>query len=1094
MSDLEILKLIEKELRITLEQKSRLEFGRIDEEDVDSLEKEKANSGFVVNEKNQITSISLNACQISNLEIIVQLLKKITQLKGLILSKNDIKNLASLSQLKHLTALDLSHNQISDIAALTELTELQGLFLNNNNVSDIGSLRGLKNLTYLGLSYNQIKKISPLKELDKLNHLNLSSNKIDDIAILNQLPNLTFLDLGRTGTSNINPLKNCKKLISLNLEENSISDIEPLATLFQLTDLMLLENKIEDVSPLSNLNNLIDLNLARNKISSILPLSGLKNLSSLWLLGNPIKGHKILSEFTNLQYLSLGENNLTSISFLKDLTKLKRLDLQENRLKNISPLKNLRNLTSLNLEENNISEILGIQHLKSLEKLQLQNNPIVNLPNWITEFNMDIKWDRFNNEGKYISFFENPLNSPPAEIVKKGKKAIFRYFEKIKIEGVDFIYEAKLTLVGEGSAGKTSLQKRLLNDKAVLPRKDKRTRGIEIKDWQFLKEKGKIQIAHIWDFGGQDVYYPVHRFFITENSVFVLLASTRQTHHNFDYWIPTIYQFGNKSPIILGQTCHEGNKISWNDLGTFIGNQNFNIIKTQALPYYELNLPNKNEGLKKIRQVIINQIVSLPHYGKGVPKSWIIVRATLIEESKISACISFDRFKEICKLASPESFTKIADITDCCQFLHDIGIVLWYSGNEELKEWVILQPEWAMSAVYKIIDDDEIQKRRGNILAKDFNRLWEESFYESKHNILKRMLEIFKIAFPKKHRQQDYIIPARLLSMPSERKWKDTELFLRLEYYYEFMPRGLVNQVSAELSRYIISGEEVWNNAVNFAFDNNTAQCQIEEDFYKRKITIKANGKDARSLIILVMNTLKNITDEYKGIKPEIYVPCTCTKCRKDIRPTTFIYDKLLEWSSKRENAKAICNESGENLFIDELLYNVGLPNIGKEVKNKNERKSNKKLNLFISYSKHDVQYLNDFQDHLITLKNEGLIVFDCREIEFGKEWDKEIKQKIEDCDILACLVSVKFLNTDYITKIEIPKAIEQHKTIIPIIIKACDWENSELGKYQAAQRGKVVSLDDNLQLLGKIKSKTEEEMAGFWTSIIKELRKKIFN
>lgn len=37
----------------------------------------------------------------------------------------------------------------------------------------------------------------------------------------------------------------------------------------------------------------------------------------------------------------------------------------------------------------------------------------------------------------------------------------------------------------EGSAGKTSLQKRLINAKAALPKSDSRTRGIEVIDWKY---------------------------------------------------------------------------------------------------------------------------------------------------------------------------------------------------------------------------------------------------------------------------------------------------------------------------------------------------------------------------------------------------------------------------------------------------------------------------------------------------------------------------------------------------------------------------------------------------------------------------------
>src|SRR5690606_10096036 len=125
-----------------------------------------------------------------------------------------------------------------------------------------------------------------------------------------------------------------------------------------------------------------------------------------------------------------------------------------------------------------------------------------------------------------------------------GNGAVLRFFDRVEKEGQDKIYEAKVTFVGEGRAGKTSLINRLLDSKSQLPSEDKRTRGIFIKDWEFKKQTNVKHIAHIWDFGGQDVYYPVHRFFLTENSVFVLLASSRQNTHDFDYWIPTIFQFG----------------------------------------------------------------------------------------------------------------------------------------------------------------------------------------------------------------------------------------------------------------------------------------------------------------------------------------------------------------------------------------------------------------------------------------------------------------------------------------------------------------------------------------------------------------------
>ncbi|WP_431212068.1 COR domain-containing protein [Puia sp. P3] len=119
---------------------------------------------------------------------------------------------------------------------------------------------------------------------------------------------------------------------------------------------------------------------------------------------------------------------------------------------------------------------------------------------------------------------------------------------------------------------------------------------------------------------------------------------------------------------------------------------------------------------------------------------------------------------------------------------------MWYSNNEELREWVVLQPGWIMNAVYRIIDDVELQNRHGLILPADFERLWSDGFYKGRQNVLKKMLQVFKIIFPQKTKKNTFILPARLLSIPKESIWPRDGVSLRLQYDYVFMPRGLVNQ------------------------------------------------------------------------------------------------------------------------------------------------------------------------------------------------------------------------------------------------------------------------------------------------------------
>ena len=956
--------------------------------------------------------------------------------------------------------------------SLDSQNNIIGIYLNelsNEKVNIIiPILEKFNSLKHLGINYSQIRNIEAFERITTLTQLSLSSNSIEDASFLRKLSSLRELSLSFNQISDISFISNLKQLRSLDISYNKISNLSPLAKIKSINQFICRGNSLTDISALKELTNLAILDLSENMIIDISPITSLTNLTRLVLHKSNLKNIDFLSKLTNLKELFLGENLIQEIKSIQHLFNLKALYIFDNKITDISPLKNI----------------------PGLEILNVANNKIKNIESWILNWNMEVYLDS-KSEG--ISLKGNPLKSPPPSTIQQGKEAVRRYFKKIKDQGLDYIYEVKLTLVGDGNSGKTSLQIRLIDTKGKLPEEDKRTRGIKIHDWVFKNLGGNKHIAHIWDFGGQDVYYPVHRFFLTENSVFLLLASTRISNHNFDYWIPTIYQFGGDSPILIIQTCHDGNRATWNDLNTYLANQNFNIIKTKLKPYYELNLIKKNEGLKQLKESIITQMTSLDHYGKGVPISWVTVREELISESKKHSVISFEHFEELCRNLDNENFKNLIDIEDCAKFLHSIGIILWYSDIDDLKNVVVLRPDWAMNAVYKIIDDSKIQKREGLIEKEDFDRLWKDSIYLGKHDVLKKMLQVFKIAFPKKHRKQDFIIPARLLSMPAEARWTNSDNSLRMVYKFDFMPKGLVNQLSAELSRYIITNQ-VWNNAVNLSKDSNRGNCQVEEDLYNRTLKIKSKGKDARSLAIMVMNALEDIVEEYKGVHPSILLQCTCKQCINTDEPEIFSYEKLLKKAEYNEGAVVTCNVSDEIFLIEELLQNAGLP-IKKFEDNKisGNIKMKKNSKLFISYSKYDEDYLKDFEDHLITLKEEGLITFNCREIELGREWDKEIKKEIADCDIMVCLVSVKFLNTDYITKIEIPKAIEQSKIIIPIIIKACDWENSTLGKYQAAQRGKVLSLDNNQRLLGKIKGNTEEEKAAFWTDIIKEFRKKLF-
>ena len=64
-----------------------------------------------------------------------------------------------------------------------------------------------------------------------------------------------------------------------------------------------------------------------------------------------------------------------------------------------------------------------------------------------------------------------------------------------------------------------------------------------------------------------------------------------------------------------------------------------------------------------------------------------------------------------------------------------------------------------------------------------------------------------------------------------------------------------------------------------------------------------------------------------------------------------------------------------------------------------------------------------------------------------GVQGDVYKRQELSEADVVLFLASTAALATDYITRHEIPKALELHTTsktvVVPVILEACRWEQS---------------------------------------------------
>lgn len=110
---------------------------------------------------------------------------------------------------------------------------------------------------------------------------------------------------------------------------------------------------------------------------------------------------------------------------------------------------------------------------------------------------------------------------------------------------------------------------------------------------------------------------------------------------------------------------------------------------------------------------------------------------------------------------------------------------------------------------------------------------------------------------------------------------------------------------------------------------------------------------------------------------------------------------------------------------------------------------------VFISYSRADSTWLTKIQKALAPLSRSRPIEFwDDTKIKPGMEWRKEIEAALGRARIALLLVSADFLASDFINNHELPPLLDRAAAdgvrIIPVLLRPCLFQLSELSKYQA--------------------------------------------
>ena len=179
--------------------------------------------------------------------------------------------------------------------------------------------------------------------------------------------------------------------------------------------------------------------------------------------------------------------------------------------------------------------------------------------------------------------------------------------------------EVKLLLVGRGGAGKTSIVRRLRENK--FSRTQKETRGITIKTWQLACGNEEIR-ANVWDFAGQVITHSPHQFFLTHRSVYILVLTGREDSQTADaeYWLKLIKAFGTdrqngeSSPVIVALNKWESHHFR---LDRHVLKEKYPFI----VDFVETDC-DKNTGIEQLKKLLSQTVSGMESVRKTFPASW----------------------------------------------------------------------------------------------------------------------------------------------------------------------------------------------------------------------------------------------------------------------------------------------------------------------------------------------------------------------------------------------------------------------------------------------------------------------------------------
>ncbi|MCB9066286.1 MAG: COR domain-containing protein [Calditrichia bacterium] len=515
------------------------------------------------------------------------------------------------------------------------------------------------------------------------------------------------------------------------------------------------------------------------------------------------------------------------------------LNLSASQLTELPPeIGTLTHLTRLNLKHNKLKRLpREIFRLSNLQELWLDDNELVELPREIGELRK-LKW---------LSASENQLKTLPAELSELPELEVLELsgnpmlpmpgenFSRRPADLIDFmlmqqekrfINETKVMVLGNPGTGKTAVIRRMIE--RTFDPAEKSTKGINIQRWPFQVGHKRMQL-NIWDFGRTETELNLHRFFMTPNTVYLLVwdAGEENNRAELQNWLKLIQFFGERSPVIL----------LLNRVDRGVKELNRQHLQRQFPQIQEfINISaSDGTGIHELRDALKKVLPQMPNMQTVWQPGWLNVKTRL--EISRKDFIERMEFDQLCDREGLDAFSR----ETLLGWLNDLGVITGFQDDMRLSHLLVQRPGWLTEAVGRVLSIKTPFPNPGILKAKDIQQMIQPLGYSRSHlpffiDLMKRFELCFDV---EDETDRVYMVPHWLSDQSQNATW-DFAHSLIFQYRYNFLPKNLVAKVVARLYPFI-QPDTLWQNGFIVRDGNNAAL--VEMNAYDNSITFWVNGR-----------------------------------------------------------------------------------------------------------------------------------------------------------------------------------------------------------------------------------------------------------